>query len=122
MAIISTIDIGCVLASLNYIIRGLEGFRDAAKQPAYDLEKFEYLVNNCLDQLELELNALRETLPTIFENNLPMCRNDWQSKHVDVVFKSKLGSSLGRFRRIQDRLKIIILHLGSRTQLNRTEV
>jgi hypothetical protein len=122
MAIISTIDIGCVLASLNYIIRGLEGFRDAAKQLANNLEKYEYLVNNCVDQLECEHKALWKTLSTIFENNPPTCRNDWQSKHVNVVLKSKLGSSQGRFRHIQDRLKIIILNLGSRTQLNKTNV
>lgn len=109
---------GCVLASLEYVINGLHllhNEQDISENGDPKIRHYE-------ERLGVEKYSLERTLSTIYGTVLPAGRGDWESAAVDDNLRTRLGSFLGKFYAIQDRLNIILTRLGRLAQLDRDDV
>ncbi|KAF5120825.1 hypothetical protein E5D57_013161 [Metarhizium anisopliae] len=109
---------GCVLASLEYVINGLKLLRNERNLSLDDVTR----IRGCEMRLSVEKYGLEQTLSTIYGTVLPARRGDWESAAVDDNLRTRLGSFLGKFYAIQDRLNIILIRLARLAQLDRDDV
>jgi hypothetical protein len=120
----TTIDAGCIYASLDYLINSFELLQNIARNGTGDdqLSDYAWWIENLVDKLDGERIAFNDILYRIFSGKPPTKRSQWESQETASAVKRALGPRYGRFRVIIARMVNHIHKLAGLGQVDNAEV